>query len=56
MDSFAHVLLHENEEYKTIFSAIVYAPAFIAELSLCRWLLFRSARVPRPRHPRTPPS
>ncbi len=46
-DSFAHVLLRDYEAYETIFYVIVFAPAFIAELSLCLWLLFKGANVPR---------
>ncbi|MGD8279090.1 MAG: DUF4386 domain-containing protein [Gemmatimonadota bacterium] len=40
-DSFAQVLLPGYGDLAGIFYVVVFAPAFIAELSLCLWLLFR---------------
>jgi hypothetical protein len=48
-DSFAHVLLTNYADYETIFALVVFAPAFIAELSLCLWLLFKGVKI-QPTH------
>ncbi len=44
-DSFAHVLLTNYDAYKSLFSLIVFTPAFIAELSLCLWLLIKGVNL-----------
>jgi hypothetical protein len=46
IDSFANVLLANYENYKTIFALVVFTPAFIAELSLCLWLLIKGSTIP----------
>jgi hypothetical protein len=47
VDSFANVLLSNYGDYETLFALIVFAPAFVAELSLALWLLLRGVRVRR---------
>ena len=44
-DSFANFLMSDYESYKDIFQMIVFIPAFIGELSLCLWLLFRGIKL-----------
>ena len=44
-DSFAHFLLRDYEEYKTVFMMIVAVPGIVGELYLTLWLLFRGGRV-----------
>ncbi len=46
IDSFAHVLLFDYDDYEDVFGLVVFAPAFIAELSLCLWLLVKGINVP----------
>lgn len=46
IDSFANFLLPNYESYESIFLAVVFVPAFIAELSLCLWLLVKGAEIP----------
>ena len=46
IDSFANFLLLNYEAYETIFSLVVFVPAFIAELSFCLWLIFKGAKIP----------
>jgi hypothetical protein len=46
-DSFANFLLPNYKAYETIFLLVVFLPAFIAELSLCLWLLLKGVNVPR---------
>jgi hypothetical protein len=46
-DSFANILLLNYEAYETIFLLVVFVPAFVAELSLCLWLLLKGVNVPR---------
>jgi hypothetical protein len=45
IDSFARVLLPSYGNYEAIFTLVVFAPAFIAELSLCLWLLIKGVNV-----------
>jgi hypothetical protein len=45
IDSFAKVLLPTYDNYEVIFTLVVFAPAFIAELSLCLWLLVKGVNV-----------
>ena len=45
LDSFAKVLLPNYDDYEVIFALVVFAPAFIAELSICLWLLFKGVNV-----------
>jgi hypothetical protein len=45
IDSFARVLLPSYDNYEAIFTLAVFAPAFIAELSLCLWLLIKGVNV-----------
>jgi hypothetical protein len=40
-DSFAHVLLADYARYETVFIVVVFVPAFVAEVSLCMWLLLK---------------
>jgi len=47
-DTFARVLLPTYSEYQAIFDTIVVTPAFIAELALTVWLLFKGVNVPQP--------
>jgi len=46
IDSFANFLLLNYEHYEAIFALVVFVPAFIAELSLCLWLLWKGGRIP----------
>jgi hypothetical protein len=41
VDSFAIVLLPNYEDYETVFGWVVFAPALIAELAFCLWLLIK---------------
>jgi hypothetical protein len=43
-DNFAHVLLTNYAQYETLFMMVVFIPAFIAELSLALWLLFKGVK------------
>ena len=45
IDSFANFLLPNYSDYEAIFNLVVFAPAFIAELSLCLWLLRKGVNV-----------
>jgi hypothetical protein len=45
-DSFAKFLLSEYQNYETLFALVVFLPAFIAELSLCLWLIIKGAKIP----------
>jgi len=45
-DSFAQVLLSNYKAYASIFMVVVFVPAFIAELSMSLWLLFKSTSFP----------
>jgi len=45
-DSFAKFLLSEYRNYETLFALVVFLPAFIAELSLCLWLIIKGAKIP----------
>jgi preprotein translocase subunit Sss1 len=45
IDSFAHFLLPNYSDYKTIFLMIVAIPGMIAEISLLFWLLFKGLKV-----------
>lgn len=45
VDSFAQVLLPNYAEYEETLMFVVFIPAFVAELSLCLWLLFKGVRV-----------
>jgi hypothetical protein len=47
IDSFANFLLINYEAYEQIFSMVVFIPAIIAELSLCLWLIFKGANIPK---------
>jgi hypothetical protein len=47
IDTFAKVLLPNYGDYEGIFTLVVFAPAFIAELSLCIWLLVKGVNVQR---------
>lgn len=47
VDSFAQVLLSNYSSYADLFALIVFAPAFIAELSMTVWLLFKGVKAPR---------
>lgn len=45
VDSFAHFLLPNYADYKTLFMLMVALPGTIGELSLCFWLLIKGGRV-----------
>ena len=45
IDSFARVLMPSYDNYEAVFTLVVFAPAFIAELSLCLWLLVKGVDV-----------
>lgn len=45
IDSFAKVLLSDYEKYETTFTLVVFAPAFIGELSICLWLLLKGVKT-----------
>ncbi len=40
-DSFANVLLADYNSHQDLFTAIVFIPAFVAELAFCLWLLLK---------------
>ena len=44
-DSFARTLLSSYDDYERVFAPVVFAPAFIAELSFCLWLLVRGVDI-----------
>ena len=46
IDGFARTLLSRYLEYETAFALIVFAPAFIGELSFGLWLLIKGVRLP----------
>jgi hypothetical protein len=41
IDSFASLLLPNYGDFETIFAVVVFLPAFIGELSMALWLLFK---------------
>ena len=45
IDSFANFLLPNYADYERIFLLVVFVPAFIAELSLCLWLILKGAKI-----------
>lgn len=45
IDSFAHFLLSDYTTYAMLFLLVVAVPAFLAEVSLCFWLLFKGAKA-----------
>jgi Co/Zn/Cd efflux system component len=45
IDSTAHFLLPNYNDYKTVFMLIVAVPGVIGELSLAFWLLIKGVRV-----------
>lgn len=45
IDSFAKVLLSDYENYEATFTLVVFAPAFIGELSMCLWLLIKGVKT-----------
>ena len=49
VDSFANVLLPNYADYEPVLTFVVFVPAFVAELSLCLWLLLKGVNVPRMR-------
>lgn len=46
VDSFARTLLTRYADYAPVFEIGVFAPAFVAELSFCIWLLVKGVQVP----------
>lgn len=44
-DSFGRTLLASYADYETVFSIVVFAPAFLGELSFALWLLIRGVDV-----------
>jgi Domain of unknown function (DUF4386) len=49
LDSFAHFLLANYADYKTLFLVIVAVPGILGELSLCFWLLIKGGKVQQAR-------
>jgi hypothetical protein len=49
LDSFAHFLLGNYADYKTLFLLLVAPSAILGELSLCFWLLIRGGKVQQAR-------
>lgn len=47
MDAFAKILLSNYSSYQEIITMAVLAPAFIGELALCLWLLFKGVEEER---------
>lgn len=47
LDAFAKILLINYNSYQEIITVAVLAPAFIGELALCLWLLFRGVEEAR---------
>lgn len=47
IDTFAKALLPNYGAYQAVFDLVVFGPAFIAELSLCLWLLVKGVNVPQ---------
>lgn len=52
-DSFAHFLLPNYNNYKTLFMSMVIVPGVIGELSFTFWLLFKGVRGPGQQNPVT---
>ena len=50
-DSFASFLLANYTDYEEIFMLVVFIPAFIAELSLCLWLIVKGVSIPPGNNP-----
>lgn len=46
IDSFASLLLPNYGDFETIFALVVFLPAFIGELAMALWLLFKGIDVP----------
>jgi hypothetical protein len=46
IDSFASFLLPSYHNYEAVFALVVFLPAFIGELSMCLWLLFKGVKIP----------
>ena len=47
LDAFAKILLSNYNSYQEIITMAVLAPAFIGELALCLWLLFKGVEEER---------
>jgi hypothetical protein len=47
LDAFAKILLSDYSSYVEILTIVVLVPAFIGELSLCLWLLFKGVEDDR---------
>jgi len=45
IDSFAHFLLSNYAHYEAFFLLVVAVPAFLAEVSLCLWLILKGGKV-----------
>jgi len=45
IDSFAKILMPDYKTYEETFTLVVFAPAFIAELSMCLWLLLKGVKI-----------
>jgi hypothetical protein len=45
IDSFAHVLLANYDDYETVFLLVVAVPGIIGELSFAVWLLVKGGKV-----------
>ena len=45
VDSFAKFLMPNYASYESMFTMVVFVPAFISELALCLWLLIKGLKV-----------
>lgn len=45
VDSFAKFLMPNYASYESMFTMVVFVPAFISELTLCLWLLIKGLKV-----------
>ena len=45
VDTGAHFLLQNYEEYSSIFLALVAIPSIVGEMSLALWLLIKGGKV-----------
>lgn len=50
-DTLARTLLADYAAFEGVFTAVVFTPAFVAELSFCLWLLVKGVRIPELRRP-----
>jgi len=51
VDGFGRTLLASYVDYEAVFSIVVFAPAFLGELSFALWLVVRGVEVRDPGAP-----